>query len=267
MEDSKKLSKKLLELMDKDINFFKTLQNSNLINHLVYYPAERILISIFADSIFSLIRNKTLIPDCIINFGRVFEKARNEIKNYQIPFLEDTKIFTENNKNLIEISENKNIPLTKTSSGMQSSIPLALITEYYSQEKNVLFICEEPEINLYPFTQKKLSYFLSEKCLKNNNHLIITTHSPYILTSFSNLIEAGNCYNSDEETKEKLRKIIPEKYWLDFENVSAYYISDGIAKDILDYEDKNIDTNAIDDVSEEINIELDNILDLKYEDK
>jgi len=177
------------------------------------------------------------------------------------------KIFTENNKNLIEISENKNIPLTKTSSGMQSSIPLALITEYYSQEKNVLFICEEPEINLYPFTQKKLSYFLSEKCLKNNNHLIITTHSPYILTSFSNLIEAGNCYNSDEETKEKLRKIIPEKYWLDFENVSAYYISDGIAKDILDYEDKNIDTNAIDDVSEEINIEFDNILDLKYEDK
>jgi len=233
----------------------------------VYYPSERIMISNFADNIFSFIQDNVKIPHCIATFGRVFEIARNEIENYEIPFLKNTTIFKENGRSVININDTKNLPLTQTSSGMQSVIPLALITEYYSKKENICFIIEEPELNLYPSTQKKLSEFFIEKCLKNDNHLIITTHSPYILTAFSNLIEAGNLANSPEATKEKLREIIPEKYWINFDNVSAYYVANGVAKDILDKEERSIDANAIDDVSEEIDEEFNAILDLKYEKK
>ncbi len=282
LEELKKIIRKneAFKSFDIDLNDPETFEfiSKHFINQIeniasgfskipVYYPAERIMISNFSDNIFNLLNNKTSIPQCIINFGHLFESARNEMENYEIPFLKNTKIFKENGRSVININDNQTLSLSQTSSGMQSVIPLALITEHYSKYKKVFFIIEEPELNLYPSTQKKLSEFFIEKCLKNDNHLIITTHSPYILTAFSNLIEAGNLANSPEATKEKLRKIIAEKYWINFDNVSAYYVANGVAKDILDKEERSIDANAIDDVSEEIDKEFNAILDLKYEEK
>ena len=47
-------------------------------------------------------------------------------------------------------------------------------------QSNFRFIIEEPELNLYPTTQKLLLEYLIEKCTKGDNRLIVTTHSLYI---------------------------------------------------------------------------------------
>ena len=50
----------------------------------VYIPAERLLISTFSNSIFSLLQAGASIPDCIKDFGSLYEKARIQYKNIDI---------------------------------------------------------------------------------------------------------------------------------------------------------------------------------------
>ena len=43
---------------------------------------------------------------------------------------------------------------------------------------------------------------------------MITTHSPYILSSFNNLLEAWQVGHADEERGTAVRAVIDEKYWV-----------------------------------------------------
>ena len=96
---------------------------------------------------------------------------------------------------------------------------------------NTQFIIEEPEMNLFPETQRDLVYHLLNKCLeREGNRLTITTHSPYILYALNNCMMAGLVYDKmDEELKERL-KCGP--YRVDSSYVSIYEIRDGVVKQI-----------------------------------
>ena len=96
---------------------------------------------------------------------------------------------------------------------------------------NSQFIIEEPEMNLFPETQRDLVYHLLNKCLeRDGNRLTITTHSHYILYALNNCMMAGLVYDKiDEELKERL-KCGP--YRVDSSYVSIYEIRDGVVKQI-----------------------------------
>ena len=47
-------------------------------------------------------------------------------------------------------------------------------------------IVEEPELNLFPETQKDLIYDLLEMINSGRDHLLMTTHSPYLLYALNN---------------------------------------------------------------------------------
>jgi predicted ATPase len=59
--------------------------------------------------------------------------------------------------------------------------------------QNSQFIIEEPELNLFPETQRDLVYYLLEKCSDQarEHRMTITTHSPYILYALNNCMMAG----------------------------------------------------------------------------
>ena len=207
------------------------------------------------------------MPKFILNFGNEYEKARKEIKGFHSKSL-DIKYVFENNNDKITYKKVKS-KLIDSSSGLQSILPLLLVLEKYSIKKNneqFLFITEEPELNLYPTTQKKLVEYLVEKCTKGDNRLIITTHSPYILTALNNLITAKNVINERPETIEEVNKIIPPQYQIDFEDVKAYYVGGGTAKNIMSTENSMIDANGLDEVSNELSITFNQLLDLEYPD-
>ena len=94
---------------------------------------------------------------------------------------------------------------------------------------NSQFIIEEPEMNLFPETQRDLVYHLLNKCLeREGNRLTITTHSPYILYALNNCMMAGLIYDKmDEKSKGRLKcdtsKISPS-------DVSIYEIKEGVVK-------------------------------------
>jgi predicted ATP-binding protein involved in virulence len=125
--------------------------------------------------------------------------------------------------------------------------------------KRTLNIVEEPEQNLFPNSQQKLINSLIEyNNSTEGNRLIISTHSPYILSSLNNSILA-------EEVFEKTGKSI-DAYGKDkrvaFADVSAYQLDDGRIYDIKDYETNLINAEAIDRCSDVINSDFDRLLDL-----
>ena len=102
---------------------------------------------------------------------------------------------------------------------------------YLFKTNNSQFIIEEPEMNLFPDTQRDLVYHLLNKCLeREGNRLTITTHSPYILYALNDCMMAGLVYDKmDEESKSRLKcgtsKISPS-------DVSIYEIQEGVVKRI-----------------------------------
>jgi predicted ATP-dependent endonuclease of OLD family len=72
-------------------------------------------------------------------------------------------------------------------SGLQRSVMLSMIqalSKVYTSntESNIILCIDEPELNLHPKAQEKLATALSK--LSDNIQVIVSTHSPYMLTSF-----------------------------------------------------------------------------------
>ncbi len=232
----------------------------------VYIPAERITLPLVLSSIFSLMSSEVAFPKYFLDFAAKYEVSRLHVMSIKIKYFDDIYKF-ENTNDYIEIDENRTIPLNEVSSGIQSSVPLHLIMEYFNNdisENSVSFIIEEPELNLYPSTQKKLVEFLIGKINASGNKLTITTHSPYILTSLDNLIQANEVVRMHPQKSEEVEKIVSKELWLDYDKVSCYYFENGTCRDIKDEEFRSIGPNNIDDVSESLGLEFDKLLDLKY---
>ena len=92
----------------------------------------------------------------------------------------------------------------------------------------------------------------------------ITTHSPYILTAFNNLIEAGQVARAKPELKAEVAKLIPEQYWIKEGDFKAYAIEDGKLKSILN-ESGFVEGNYLDQISETISDEFDRLIKLEYD--
>lgn len=150
-------------------------------------------------------------------------------------------------------------------SGYQSTIPIVLALKFYSKRKRT-FIVEEPEINLFPTVQKKLMEFFVKSINDFGHSFLIPTHSPYILSSINNMIYAYSLGNLESgKYKKKVDAIISEKFWISPEDVSAYYLKDGTATNILNIDESLIKIDDLDNVSEIINREFDELLNIEVE--
>ncbi|WP_241210766.1 AAA family ATPase [Brachyspira hampsonii] len=103
---------------------------------------------------------------------------------------------------------NKKIPVDKISSGQQEILWLlnVLLGIIWLNKKNIFVIIEEPEAHLYPNMQKEIIDFIVNFMNITNSNILITTHSPYILTSANNLLYAGKLKENYKNNKEKIRK-------------------------------------------------------------
>ena len=213
----------------------------------LYIPAERFFVSTFSRSLATLVLNKAPIPDTLLNFASIYEKAKKKYPDYNVPVF--NLLFQTNNSNetLLLKDNGKTIPFKDASSGMQSVIPLLMVLDYAVEEKEYnQFVVEEPELNLFPQTQVKLLHQMIRKCKK----LTITTHSPYLLSAFNNLIEADNVLKADISKAEEVYRLIPRECVLNFDNVGAYKIENGVVLSILDNEYQLIVADQIDAVAD-----------------
>ncbi len=125
---------------------------------------------------------------------------------------------------------------------------------------------EEPESGIFPNTQYLLvrlfAWLAKEPTL--NLSLVITTHSPYLLSSFNNLIEAGQVVKDHPELHREVAKAVPERYWIKDGDLKAYSIQDGKLESIIS-DVGMIGANYLDQISEVIGSEFDDLLRLEYD--
>jgi len=188
------------------------------------------------------------------------------------------------NEPALKTEQNGVLPFSILSSGTQELLPLfnlldrlAHVYEHTSLllrskhgvteiSHRLLLYMEEPEVHIFPKTQYEVVQLFA--WLANDPILcfdwVITTHSPYILTAFNNLIEAGQVARSKPELKDEVVKIIPERYWIKEGDFKAYAIEDGILKSIVAEDTGLVSANYLDQVSETIGAEFDELLRLGY---
>ena len=151
--------------------------------------------------------------------------------------------------------------LKNASSGQQESIRIlqdAFLSIY--QGNKLLRIVEEPEAHLFPEAQMATIQLL---VLMLNSapsgHLILTTHSPYTLTVINNLIYAAKIGTLHPDLA---NSIISKELWIPLINVSAYMLQNGEASSIIDNELGEIKAELIDEISNIINNQYDQLLQL-----
>lgn len=151
------------------------------------------------------------------------------------------------------------IYLSNTSSGQQESIRILQdIFLNILDNSKTLRILEEPEAHLFPVAQKQLIELLALMVNHNNNNqLIITTHSPYVLTVFNNLLFANRVVEKNPSTESEVAQIIPQDSWLSAKDFSAYSLGNqSVSEDtnycepIFNQEKGTIQQNYLDTVSE-----------------
>jgi predicted ATPase len=148
--------------------------------------------------------------------------------------------------------------LQNASSGQQESIRILQDLFLILLNKESVFrVIEEPEAHLYPLSQKKLIELMALILSETKSEIIVTTHSPYVLSIFNNLLFAS--------------KIRDKDFYLNSKDFKAYVLlsrEQVITKDnksslsILNEETGMISENFLDDISIEIGNEFDSMFEI-----
>ncbi|MEP7251096.1 MAG: AAA family ATPase [Ginsengibacter sp.] len=246
---------------------------------IAYIPAFREAVMLLNKSIFGLARLKAPLPQYFFSFGQYVSNAKNLKSFYDYSNILDIRYKNVNENDIVILKNGKEINIGEASSAVNSVVPLLLVFDNavesnYSTDRRVYnylncpyIIIEEPELNCFPTTQKKLmEYFISKIKYETSAdfdyycRLVITTHSPYILTSLNNMMYA---YQVGEKYQLQANEIINKKYWINPDDVSAYMLQDGICEDIFDREENLIKAEKIDGVSGFLNEQFDALLNIE----
>jgi hypothetical protein len=245
----------------------------------VFIPAGRSFFSNIQNSIFSILSSGQSFDPFLVEFGAIYEKNKSAVHDTQLnkskKYIQDSlseilgaKFDSNKTGDYLVHKDGRRVNLLFCSSGQQEVLPLAIILNYIFTRITDLSVAytlyiEEPEAHLFPSAQKKVVEMIAtaHNLAKGKSQLIITTHSPYILTSFNNLLQAGELLEKGVG-KKKLYKIVPEFEILKPGELNAYAFADGGVKSLIDEETGLISAGMLDEVSEEIAVQFDELLDL-----
>ena len=138
----------------------------------------------------------------------------------------------------------------------------SIIDSFTNYEHSDIYL-EEPEENLFPETQRDLVNWLAEIVNGERNHsLFIATHSPYIMSAFNNLIQAGDIIEESPEKKAEVEKIIGGNRAIKYDDVAAFAIANGSVHSIKDDELRLMSPSELDTVSDDISNIFNQLLEL-----
>lgn len=252
----------------------------------LYIPAGRSFFANLKSSIFTFLSENNAVDPFLIEFGTYYENMKTPIRlsrlrrsidskqlNDEIALLNKKilcgKYLQEDGEDYLELDEGRKISIANSSSGQQETLPLAIIlgTIAFMKPKiggSSIYI-EEPEAHIFPAAQRDMVELISTvyNSRKDSLQFLITTHSPYVLTAFNNLLQAG--FLAIDATEEKIKAIsryVPKSRFLNPNEIAVYSLAGGYSRSILDTETGLIDTNIIDEVSNELAVQFDQLLDI-----
>ncbi len=163
----------------------------------------------------------------------------------------------------IQQHDGHRVALLNLSSGQQELLPLAILVDAWQDDTD--YYIEEPEAHLFPSAQRAVVESLTAAYMRagQSSGLLVTTHSPLILSAFNNYIKAGYISETKPQLRSQLEKILPQDLHIPPEKFMAYEIADGEAKSIIDSETKLVLAEELNGISNEIGSQFDQLLDLE----
>ena len=263
------------------------LQGRATVENSAYVPAGRSFFSNL-NSVFEIFKNENLDPllrEFAANLdwastpeGIPLSALKQEILS-AINVIQGGRFLLKDGKPMFEDEKGVQLPMGMVSSGTQELVPLFRIFSKLIRDsvaasgsngperlREHFLIVEEPEAHIFPNTQYDLMRLFAWLSYETwfNFSFAITTHSPYILSSFNNLIMAGQLASEKPELKNEISELVPEHYWIKDGEFRAYCIHDGKLKPILS-KSGLIDGEYLDSVSDTIGNEFDSLLRLEYD--
>lgn len=273
----REISQKVTKCIQEELGHESTYQQ-------FFIPAGRSFFANIQSTIFSFLsENRTLDP-FLIEFGSFYEnlkrfyndivqdKSERKDKEFDdlISQILNSNYFREKEKDFLIHSDNRKVNLTNASSGQQETLPLMIILKTLnyigSAGGGFTLYIEEPEAHLFPTAQKKIVELLARTFNNENRNfqIFITTHSPYILSSFNNLIYAGNLSNTSEKFSNQVNLVVSPKEKLNTELFSVYSLRNNEKRYLMDNETNLISSTILDSVSEDISLQFDKLLNIEF---
>lgn len=255
---------------------------SDYVDSQLFIPAGRSFFTSVGKAVAAFEQGRVLDP-LILRFGRLYAHMRDphmywpekskEAREFSeaLNTIFGGKLIDEGIEEFVLTADGRKIPFTALSSGQQELLPLItvlpnMIPGERKPAKTLVYI-EEPEAHLFPRSQSQLINILAAMATRPgwNLNLILTTHSPYVLAKFNNLIKAGQLARRfrNEEKKAALDAIVAPAARLMPGSLRAYAIVDRTVKRIVD-SDGLIDAEYLDDVSSDIANEFSSLLELEF---
>lgn len=210
------------------------------------------------------------IPEIVKNYTKT---VKGQINNTSLEQAYELikKIFkadytSENEGEKIYFDEHHWVKLMYGSSGQQEVLWILMLSFITILEKRRSFIViEEPEAHLFPIAQKDVISLISLMVNATNSRVIITTHSPYILTSLNILLYSDKVEN---HIKSNHKLIIPKNLRIPYHTFAVNKVESISAnknnlESLLDEETHLIMTEYIDEVSSITNKELESLLNME----
>ena len=259
---------------------------------IIYIPAGRSLLSVMSDQM-NVIDNGSLdlpmrnfielIADTRKKFGTRMDRmvsdyvktVQGQIKNADVNMAYNMvkKILkadyvSDSDGEKLYYTKSKWVKIAYSSSGQQEALWILLpLFVRILENKKCFVVIEEPEAHLFPEAQKTIMEMISLFIYSTDSSVLLTTHSPYILTSWNLLMHSYLV-----ETKKKLvgmEPVVPKGVRMAPEETDAYLVETdegSYLRKIMENENGLIDALEIDGISDIINHCTERLLDMEYGD-
>lgn len=254
-------------------------------NNHFFIPAGRSFFANIQTGIFSFLSDNRSLDPFLIEFGSFYEqfkrialdifqerKKKGASMDELISQIMNGTYHREKDKDFLIHQDSRKVNLTYASSGQQETLPLLIVLKAltivrFSPGRGATIYIEEPEAHLFPIAQKRIVQLLARtfNSIDTNFQIIVTTHSPYILSSFNNLLEAGKIIEKRPEMLNEVIKIVPSEEILSPSDVIAYSLNQGKLSVLIDENTKLISQNILDSASDEIAEEFGKLIDIEFE--
>lgn len=240
--------------IEKSINDNRSFLRANL-RYACYIPAERNLAGAVSSSLASIVLSQIPLPNTLMEYLSLYERAKNHFSTYDASFL-GVKYDKSNGTDCISVldDEKKHISLEECSSGIQSALPMLMVTDFAREERCFdTYVVEEPEQNLFPTNQREvlnklISVANSDEC----SHMVVTTHSPYLLSALNVSMLADKLSNTDR-SKDEVNDIVAPQFRMNSDNVSVFSLGgETYCESIKDNRTGLVSVNYLDVVSDAI---------------
>lgn len=223
-----------------------------------------------------------ILDPLTLQFGRYFARIRDnrrnrffahgrpgreaqEVRNKMMRDLFGGNITFDREQEYVESEDGRKTPFATLSSGQQELLPLWLALEYVQEgAPDSMTYIEEPEAHLFPAAQSQLIEYLASivSDSKVDRRMLITTHSPYVLSQINVLLKAGVVAAEKPNERERIAKVVQSGNWLHRGSTTAYAIVGKRVKRIFD-SDGLIDGDYLDEVSGYIAREFNSLLEIE----